>query len=241
METETSSLTQQNLANISDVSVRNGFVRKVYGILSAQLLTTLCIGGAVMRLSYMMKTNILLPLLILSLIMSVAMMCICMCRPELMRRSPTNYIILALFTLSESVMVGSICGGYKLESVLVAVAITAIVVIALTIWACTTSVDFTGMGPYLFCFLMVLTGFGLMIAIAGMFAGAAAMQPLRLMYAAMGALLFSVYLVYDTQLIMGGKHQQAFGVDDYCMAAISLYIDIIQLFLYILQLFGERR
>jgi len=46
-----------------------------------------------------------------------------------------------------------------------------------------------------------------------------------------GALLFSGYILYDTSVIM---HHM--GPDDYVMAAISLYLDIINLFLYLLEI-----
>lgn len=52
-----------------------------------------------------------------------------------------------------------------------------------------------------------------------------------------GALLFSVYLVYDVQKLAGGR-ENTLGPDDYIEGAISLYIDIITLFIMILQLVG---
>eukprot|EP00913_Durusdinium_trenchii_P007276 g6838.t1 len=62
-----------------------------------------------------------------------------------------------------------------------------------------------------------------------------------MLYAGFGALLFSGYIVLDTQLIIGGKHSSfQFGTEDYVMAAITIYLDIINLFLYILSLFGDR-
>ena len=42
-------------------------------------------------------------------------------------------------------------------------------------------------------------------------------------------LLFSLFIIYDTWLILN-----KFGPDDYIMASIQLYLDIINLFLYIL-------
>ena len=50
--------------------------------------------------------------------------------------------------------------------------------------------------------------------------------------------LFSCYIVWDVQMIVGGKHQRAnqFGPDDYIIAAIALYLDIVNLFLYLLEL-----
>jgi FtsH-binding integral membrane protein len=53
-----------------------------------------------------------------------------------------------------------------------------------------------------------------------------------------GVLLFSIYLVIDTQMIMGGKSVEL-RVDEYTLAALLLYIDIIQIFLYILQLLSN--
>lgn len=48
-------------------------------------------------------------------------------------------------------------------------------------------------------------------------------------------LLFSFYIVYDTRMIM-----ERFGFDDYIIAAVILYVDIINLFLKILALMGSR-
>ena len=58
-------------------------------------------------------------------------------------------------------------------------------------------------------------------------------------------ILYGFYLVYDTQLIMGGKSYEI-SMDDYIfgkisliLAAVMLYIDIIQLFLEILKLLNR--
>ena len=64
----------------------------------------------------------------------------------------------------------------------------------------------------------------------------------NMIYCAIGVLIFSMYVVYDTQLIIGGKHKKfQFSVDDYIFAALALYLDIINLFLYILALLGNNR
>ena len=59
----------------------------------------------------------------------------------------------------------------------------------------------------------------------------------HLIYACLGALLFSIYLIFDTQLILG-QGQFAYSLDDAYLAAIQLYIDVIQLFLMILRIVG---
>lgn len=234
------------LNKLTETSIRHGFVQKVYGILLCQLAATIAIGSQVMRLgeAWVLKNpNLLMVVLFGSFAISMGAMCALYCNPPLMRRTPHNYILLALFTLGKAVMIGFISIQYTQESVLVAMGITALVVFALTLFACQTSYDFAGMAPYVFACVMVLFGLGLVLSIASMLGagGSQAFSTLRLVYAAGGALLFSFYIVYDTQQIAGGKTEYQYGIDDYVMATISLYMDITQLFVFLLQLFGDRR
>ncbi len=61
------------------------------------------------------------------------------------------------------------------------------------------------------------------------------------MYGCIGALLFSFFIVYDTQLIVGGQNRKyELAVDDYMAGAISLYLDIINMFIMFLSIFGDR-
>ena len=52
-------------------------------------------------------------------------------------------------------------------------------------------------------------------------------------YGSIGALIFSLYIVYDTQLMMGGKHKYALSPEEYIFAALN-----INLFRYILLIVG---
>ena len=58
------------------------------------------------------------------------------------------------------------------------------------------------------------------------------------MLAVLGVFLMGLYLIYDTQLISGNK-QNKFKIDDYVWASVCLYIDITQMFIYVLQIFGK--
>ena len=60
-------------------------------------------------------------------------------------------------------------------------------------------------------------------------------------YGSAGALVFSLYIVYDTQLMMGGKHKYSLSPEEYVFASLNLYLDIINLFLYILMIIGAAR
>mmetsp|Transcript_107336 Transcript_107336/g.334546 ORF Transcript_107336/g.334546 Transcript_107336/m.334546 type:complete len:268 (-) Transcript_107336:68-871(-) len=230
---------------LAEPDIRNGFARKVYGILSAQLLVTTIIAGIMVRNGrHWLHANpsLVLGVVSLSCLMSLSLGCVFACCPEAMRRSPLNYGLLALLTVAEGVLVGFACLQYKLGSVVLCAGLTAAVVLGLSLYALRTKNDVTSFGPYLLCGLMVLCGTGfLMTIVASLGLNHSPMfSAMQVLYAAGGALIFSVYIVYDTQMIMGGNHQHEFSVDDYAMAAICLYLDIIQLFLSLLRLLGEK-
>jgi len=46
------------------------------------------------------------------------------------------------------------------------------------------------------------------------------------------------YLVFDTQMMMGGNKKYSISPEEYIFAALSLYIDIVMLFMYILEIIG---
>jgi len=236
----------RELGGFTEVSVRHGFIRKVYAIVGTQLLLTAGIAFAIMKVgekTLQANQSLTLVLLLASAALSIGTMCIFCCAPHLMRQYPTNYIILFLFTIGESIIVGLISVQFTTASVVLAFGITCGMVLALTLFACQTRIDFTGCGPYLFVAALCLMLFGLFVWLGSFFLTGATFQTLNLLYACGGALLMSCYIVFDTQLIVGGKHQRAnqFQIDDYAFAAIMLYLDIVQLFLYILQIFGNRR
>ena len=59
------------------------------------------------------------------------------------------------------------------------------------------------------------------------------------LYCCIGVALFGVYLVIDTQMIMGGREVEL-SIDDWALAAMLLYIDIIQIFLYLLRILSNK-
>merc|ERR1711972_32058 len=102
--------------------------------------------------------------------------------------------------------------------------------------------DFTGCGPYLMAGLLGLMAFGLVLSLLSIFGGGMPDSKLRLVFACCGVLVFVLFIIYDTQMILGGAHvKHEFSVDDYVLAALSLYLDVINLFLYLLQIFGDRQ
>ena len=171
----------------------------------------------------------------LSIFTSLAVLILFACVPRFMVETPVNYILLSLFTVAEGVSVGMVSSMYSTASVVSALGLVAAVVVVLSLVASNTKVDVTkSFWPYLLAATVVMMGAGLVLVFFPSEIG-------MTIYAAVGALLFSVYLVFDTQMILGGKSAVQFGIDDYVPAAIALYVDIVSLFIYVLQLFGDRR
>ena len=51
-------------------------------------------------------------------------------------------------------------------------------------------------------------------------------------------IFYGLFLIYDTQMIAGGRKYEL-SLDDYIIGALILYIDIIMIFLELLKLFGN--
>lgn len=123
---------------------------------------------------------------------------------------------------------------FPAKTIAFAAGLTAVMVFALTFYALVTKTDFTMCGGLLSVLLFTIFG----ASILNYF--------LKIPWLNVGItiaslILFSMYLIYDTQLIAGGKHQRAgqLSSDDYIIGAMMLYIDIVMLFLEILKLLGE--
>jgi FtsH-binding integral membrane protein len=101
--------------------------------------------------------------------------------------------------------------------------------VALTLFACQTKYDFTNWMPYLFGGLWFLILFGFMSAFFPYNSTA------DLIYGGLAALIFSAYILVDTQLVMRHYH-----VEEEIAAAISLYLDILNLFLAILRILNNQ-
>ena len=57
-------------------------------------------------------------------------------------------------------------------------------------------------------------------------------------FGAAGAVVFCLLIVYDTQLMMGGRHKYALDPEEYVFAALNIYVDIVILFTLVLGLVG---
>ncbi|XP_006624530.1 protein lifeguard 1 isoform X2 [Apis dorsata] len=219
----------------NEKSIRNGFIRKVYSILMCQLLITV---GMIALFLYHAPTNKFVmthPELFWICFVSTIVLIICMaCCSSVRRKAPMNFVFLFLFTIAEGFLLATAASTFKSEEVLLAAGITSVVCLGLTLFAFQTKFDFTGLNSILFVALLIFVVFGIFAMI---WHG----KIMTLVYASIGALLFSIYLIYDTQVMIGGKHKYSISPEEYIFAALNLYIDIINIFLYILTIIGSSR
>ena len=53
---------------------------------------------------------------------------------------------------------------------------------------------------------------------------------MRMIYCGIGVIVFGLYIIFDTQYIIGGERRQySINKDDYILGAMILYIDIINI------------
>lgn len=102
---------------------------------------------------------------------------------------------------------------------------TSIAFGGISMFALTTKRDFSSMGKMLFISLIVLV----VASLLNIFFGSPVFQ---LAIAGIGAILFSAFILYDTQQIIKGNY------DSPVEAALSLYLDFFNLFASLLQILG---
>jgi protein lifeguard len=142
---------------------------------------------------------------------------------------PTNMLFLSAFTLLEAYSISVITSFYESRIVVQALILTLGIFAFLTLFACQSKYDFTSWMPYLFGALWILIIFGFM----AMFFPHG--KTIELVYGVVAALIFSGYILVDTQLVMRHYH-----VEEEIAASISLYLDILNLFLAILRILNSQ-
>ena len=114
---------------------------------------------------------------------------------------------------------------------------TAAAFASLSLWGYTTKRDLSGMGSF---FMMGVVGL-LVAMVLNMFMKSTGLD---LAISAIGVLLFAGLTAYDTQRIKSMYFAVAgsgFATKSVIMGALQLYLDFINMFMFLLRLFGDRR
>ena len=156
------------------------------------------------------------------MVMYIASVCALFCC--FAKSVPMNYILLFVFTMCVSWMVGVICALENPTVVAEAASLTAGLTIAISIYAVNTKTDFTDSFFSFAIVVILLSAMCLCIPLYFIFPG----PLMHTVYSMIGVALFGFYILYDTKMIMGGAHtSHKFEYDEYILAACMLYLDII--------------
>lgn len=217
------------------------FIRKVYGIITVQLLFTfgiVCVFVFAEPVKAFAQSpagfGCYIASYIVFFILVIAISC---CGKQVgIRKFPLNFILLGLVTICMTYMLGMISSYHRTSSVLIAIGITFFVTVGVTIFAIQTKYDFTNCWMLMLFLSLAFLGFGIAVGIASAFGSNYILQAV---YGGIGAILMALFLAIDTQMLVGGKRRAIqFSQEDYIYAALQIYLDICYIFLYILTALG---
>lgn len=224
-------------------AVRHGFARKVFlllGMLIVNMLGVICIFMYVPQARTWAQSKQSNWLSVVSAFLFLCSIGAVACYPALQKRHPYNLMALWWLSSLAGLFVGLVTSSFNVEYIWIAFASTVGLVVVLGVFACQTRYDFSGAGPYLLVFIMLLFVFGFFGGYSITLAGDWQNGGRGLLFISIAMLVFSFYVVYDVQLVLGGKHRLQFGVDDYAAATLSLFCDFLVLFALMLGAFGSQ-
>ncbi|XP_027629084.1 protein lifeguard 1 [Tupaia chinensis] len=220
--------------NWDDKSIRQAFIRKVFLVLTLQLtvtLSTVSVFTFVGEVKGFVRKNVWT--YYVSYAVFFISLIVLSCCGDFRRKHPWNLVALSVLTVSLSYMVGMIASFYDTEAVIMAVGITTAVCFTVVVFSMQTRYDFTSCMGVLLVSMVVLFIFAILCIFIRN-------RILEIVYASLGALLFTCFLAVDTQLLLGNK-QLSLSPEEYVFAALNLYTDIINIFLYILTIIGRAK
>lgn len=151
---------------------------------------------------------------------------------KLPHASALNLSLLYLFTfisgMTVSIIIAAFVAAGAALAIYEALALTAILTIGLGAWAWTTKRNLSFLGPILFIGLLG-------VIVASIFSLFFATGPLSFIIALVSVGLFSGFIVYDVQRIKFTEDTLSAAI----LLTVSLYLDILNLFLSLLHLFGS--
>ncbi|XP_059361081.1 protein lifeguard 4-like [Carassius carassius] len=215
-----------NVATAS-VHIRMDFLRKVYTILSLQIIVTTAVSALFMLCNPVKNFVHESPFLVL--ISAIGSLILLLALAVYRHQHPINLYLLFGFTLLESLSVATAVTFYEYTIVLQAFVLTSAVFLGLTAYTFQSKRDFSKLGASLFAGLWILI-------IASFMRLFFYNDTMELVFAGAGALLFCGFIIFDTHLLM-----HKLSPEEHVLASINLYLDIVNLFIYILRILDSMK
>ena len=207
--------------------IRDGFIIKVLGIVLYQItifFSVILFGYTIKPFRYWLLTSVLS--FRIAYITTFLSLIILICFENLFRIVPINYIILTIFAFSYSWILSFFIVLLPPSSVITAFVLTIALVLCLMIYAYRAKTDFTILGGTLFCALILMILCWILYFIVRI-------KFLYMVYIYGGLILYCIFLLYDMQLILG-RGERKYKDDDYILAALNIFLDVINIFVRIL-------
>ena len=216
------------------VQVRSGtdratLVRRTYGLVFLSVITTILGAAFAFSQPAVMDASAQHPFI----------MMICLFAPLIMaqraaREFPKNLILTFLFTFIEGIFLAPflLLSERNAPGVVSQAAVLTFAAFGvLSLYAVVSRRDFSAWGSFLMVGVVVLFVAILLNAFIGSAAGG-------LWISGIGVMIFSGLLVFDTwRLLRSGMY----GPDDYVLTTVSIYLDLLNMFVFILSLLGGGR
>jgi FtsH-binding integral membrane protein len=219
-------------------AIKAQFVQKVYGILGAQVALTVAIVAAFIYHKPTQEFGITMletpGIMWIQLLILIPLICAIGFYKD---KYPHNLGMLFALTAFEGIFIGAICGAYahfgKADAIVYAGGTTAFIFFTLSAYVMYSGQDFSFLGSFLFVAVRANLGLGL---IAYIFAWSFMIW----LYHIAGVLIFSGYIIYDTDQIVNKVQLEDCDTGTAVWGALELYLDLINLFMHLLALFGGR-
>lgn len=223
---------------LNSKEIKAEFITKVYTILSAQcflLFGGIALFGFVASLRTWWLTAIQPNVAIMwgCFGLSIALLCVLAFKKD---QYPINFFLLFFFTLFETVDILFVSVPMSEKdpgAVVSAVGTTAVIFLTLTLYACYSKRDFSFLGGFLICALVA----NILLGIVCWFAH---WPMMTFLYHVMGVLIFSGFILYDTDQIVNKIELTEVDTGTAIWGAIELFLDILNLLLHLMALFGGR-
>ncbi len=151
---------------------------------------------------------------------------------NLSKQVPLNYLLLGIFTLGESLAVASLTAQLDPTSVTLAISLF----LMLTVFLFLASMLMKDSSKYAstMCAAIIVGCVAQVILIPLMFTGN--QSTAFLLFSLLATLIYSAYVIIDLHLLANRV-----SIDDYILGAVTLYIDLLRLFIFILRIVGKKK
>ncbi|XP_017798826.1 PREDICTED: protein lifeguard 3-like [Habropoda laboriosa] len=205
------------IGDFKEETVRRSFIRKVFCLLTLQLLFTTAVIA-----------------FFLFVVCFTISYCAISFSESARRKPPFNYIWLCKLTLAMSYLAAFASVFYEVEIILMALGMTTVMTLGIGLIATFSKFDLTMRTG-----LLMIVGLASIVAIVVLTIVSlfTVMTILHIVISVIGMFLLSMYLYFDVQTIMGGRRIELHP-DEVVFATTQIYVDVVLLYKYVLMFLG---